>query len=75
MISWNKKEDITWMPGLRPSDDGWLVVDKEPMIITNWHHYDDFGQTVETVTVKDAAGDEAEYYSMDEGQSWCSEVD
>ena len=71
-----KNEDITWMPGLRPNEDGWIIMDGEQFVITNWHHFNDFGQTVETVRAKNlATGDTIEVYSMDEGHTWHSELD
>ena len=77
MINWMKKEDITWLPGFRPNENGWIVVDgTEKYVITDWHHFDDFGQTIETVQAKNlATGDSIEVYSMDEGHSWHSELD
>lgn len=76
MINWMKKEDINWIPPVRDNDHGWLNVNGEIMLITNWHHFDDFGQTVETVTVKcDETGAESEYYSMNEGETWHTELD
>ena len=72
-----KKEDITWLPGFRPNEDGWIVVDgTEKYVITDWHHFDDFGQTVETVQAKNpCTQEEIEVYSMDEGYTWHSELD
>ena len=76
MINWTKKEDITWLPGLRLQDDGWIVVNgTDQYVITNWHHFDDFGQTVETVQATNmCTREEIEVYSMDEGQSWHTEL-
>ena len=77
MINWMTKEDIVWLPGLRPQDDGWIVIDgTDKYEITNWHHFDDFGQTIETVTAKNmSTREEIEVYSMDEGHTWHSELD
>ena len=64
------------MPGLRDEDHGWLIIKGENWLITDWHHFDDFGQTIETVTVKHPTeGDEIEVYSMNEGRTWHTEID
>jgi len=74
MINWNIVEDITWVPPLRNNEHGWLNVEGKMWLITNWHHFDDFGQTIETVTARSPAGELTEFYSMDEGLSWCTEL-
>tara|TARA_R110002020_G_scaffold35609_2_gene107344 strand:+ start:514 stop:738 length:225 start_codon:yes stop_codon:yes gene_type:complete len=74
MIRWTEKEEISWLPPLRDRDHGWLNIEGELWLITKWHHFDDFGQTIETVTAK--KGDtEIEVYSMDEGLTWHTELD
>ena len=61
---------------MRDNDLGWLNVNGEIMFITDWHHFDDFGQTVETVTARcDETGEAIEIYSMDEGETWRTELD
>ena len=75
MINWTEKLDITWMPPLRNNEDGWILVNGEQFLITNWHHFDDFGQTIETVTAKSSDNEEIEVYSMNEGQTWHDEID
>ena len=62
-------EKITWMPPLRQNEHGWLIINDEQWIIKSWHHFDDFGQTIETVTAV-RNGKEIEVYSIDEGLSW-----
>ena len=75
MINWMTKEDVRYMPPLRDEDHGWLIIKGENWLITNWHHFDDFGQTIETVTVKHPLNNETqEVYSLDEGQSWHTEL-
>ena len=73
MINWREKLDITWMPAITKDECDWLIIDKEPWAVTNWHHFDDFGQTVETVTAK-RDDMEIEVYSMDEGLTWHDEI-
>ena len=73
MINWTEKLDITWMPPLRSHENGWIIVNGEQFLITKWHHFDDFGQTIETVTAK-RNGEEIEVYSMDEGLTWHDEI-
>jgi len=75
MINWKEKLDITWMPPLRSWEDGWILVNGVQFHITNWHSFDDFGQTMETVTAKSASDEEIEVYSMDEGQTWHDELE
>ena len=75
MIDWATKEDIRYMPGLRNEDHGWLIIKGENWLITNWHHFDDYGQTIETVTVKHPCNrEEREVYSLDEGLTWHAEL-
>ena len=75
MINWTQEEEISWMPPLRGGDHGWLIIDKKPWLITKWHHFDDFGQTIETVNAKNGATGEAdEFYSQDEGLTWHTEL-
>ena len=69
-----QKEDINWMPPVRSDENGWLIIDGKDWWITNWHHFDDFGQSMETVTAT-RDGKEVEVYSMDEGISWHTEMD
>tara|TARA_B100000470_G_C19715224_1_gene357349 strand:- start:466 stop:702 length:237 start_codon:yes stop_codon:yes gene_type:complete len=78
MINWTTAEDITFVPPLRTSDHGWLMVEGEEWLITKWHHFDDFGQTIETVTARHSGAltcKEMQFYSLDEGLTWSSELD
>ena len=73
MINSMKKEDINWMPPVRDDEHGWLIIDGKDWWITDWHHYDDFGQSIETVRAT-RDGKEVEVYSMDEGLTWHTEL-
>jgi len=74
MINWAQEEEIRWLPPLRDNDHGWLTVEGEQWLITKWHHFDDFGQTIETVEAKSPQGHVDEFYSMDEGLNWHIEL-
>tara|TARA_Y100000310_G_scaffold143550_1_gene142915 strand:- start:2530 stop:2739 length:210 start_codon:yes stop_codon:yes gene_type:complete len=56
------KEKITFIPPINLAEDGWLNIDGEILRITNIHHFDDFGHTLETFTLEDGQ----EVYSYDE---------
>jgi hypothetical protein len=73
MINWREQADITWLPAVTKYECDWLIIDKIPWPITKWHHFDDFGQTIETVTAK-KDDEEIEVYSMDEGLTWHTEL-
>ena len=60
------KTDITFLPPLRQDDHGWLNIDGEILRITNIHHFDDFGMSMETLTLEDGQ----EVYSYDEGSTF-----
>ena len=69
-----KKNKITWMPPLRQDEHGWLVIGEDKWRITKWHHFNDFGQTLETVTAeKDGVSVQA--YSLDEGTRFVFDLD
>ena len=69
-----KTENATWIPAVdEPVENvtnyGWLDLGGEIWEITNWHSFDDFGGTHETLTIlKDGA--EKEIYSYDEGETF-----
>ena len=65
--------ECRWLPGMRPKDHGWLVIDEETWFIKNWHHFKDFGQSIETVTAT-RDGEEIEVYSLDEGLTWVDDL-
>jgi hypothetical protein len=51
------------------TEHGELVINGQHWAIIDWHSFDDFGQTFETVTIK-KDGEEKEAYSQDEGNTW-----
>ena len=59
-----EKEKITFIPPLDLAEDGWVRINGETLRITNIHHFDDFGHTLETFTLEDGQ----EVYSLDEGE-------
>ena len=69
MIS--KKENITLLPPFRQHEYGWLNINGEIIRITNIHHFDDFGQTVDTLTLEGGQ----EVYSQDEGETFTFDLD
>ena len=60
------KTNITFLPPLRQGDHGWLNIDGKTFLITNIHHFDDFGMSMETLTLEDGQ----EVYSYDEGSTF-----
>jgi hypothetical protein len=52
------KHEIRWMPPLKALQEsghnqhGWLIIDRLTWEITNIHSFDDFGSTVETLTIE-----------------------
>ena len=75
MMDVKEKAEISWMPPLRGGDHGWLIIDKVPWLITSWHHFDDFGQTMETVHAFCAqSGESDEFYSTDDGRTWIEDL-
>ena len=61
------KDKITFIPPINespfdPAPWGWLRVNGEILRITDIHTFDDFGHTLETVTLEDGQ----EVYSYDE---------
>lgn len=75
MINWTETQDIRWVPPIREADNGWLIVNGEQMVITNWHHFNDFGQTIETVQARcGTTGEVEQFYSLDEGLNWSTEL-
>jgi len=71
---------ITFVPPFRKDDDGWLDIDGKIWQIINWHSFNDFGQTLETVTIE--RGNQvdlskrvrATVYSQDEGQTFTFDI-
>ncbi len=65
------KHTITFIPpvgddGTSKPKHGWLNINGEIHCITNIHHFDDFGQSLDTFTLEDGQ----EVYSHDEGLSF-----
>ena len=80
MITKNEKNycaGIRWMPPLKKFQSsgknqyGWiyLFTGDRAWEITNWHSFDDKGQTIETLTIE-RDGDMMELYSHDEGETF-----
>ena len=67
------EHDITFIPpvndGKSKPEEGWLNIDGKIWEITNWYSWDDFGHTLETLTIKRGER-ENEIYSQDEGASF-----
>jgi len=61
-----EKTKITFVPPMRQDDHGWLDIDGEILLITKIHSFDDFGQTLDTLTLEDGQ----EVYSHDEGETF-----
>ncbi len=66
-----KKENVTFVPPIRQNENGWLNINGEIIRITNIHHFDDFGQTLDTFTLEDGQ----EVYSLDEGETFTFDLD
>ena len=57
------------------TEHGWLDIPSEGLglwMITNWHSFDDFGATIDTLTVQ-RLGVTKEVYSFDEGETFTLE--
>jgi len=61
-----EKANIAFIPPFRQGDHGWLDIDGEILLITNIHSFDDFGQSLDTLTLEDGQ----EVYSYDEGETF-----
>ena len=70
-----KKERASWIPPLPAEHQkgtnwhGWMAMDDGIWAITNIHHFDDFGCTVDTFTIE-KDGEKIEIYSYDEGETF-----
>ena len=70
MIDWIKKHEATYADA-DGSTQGKVTIDGVTYHIMNWHSYDDFGQTLETVQVWNPITKLlSEIYSMDEGNTF-----
>ena len=61
-----EKTNITFVPPMRQDDHGWLNIDGDTLLITKIHSFDDFGQSLDTLTLEDGQ----EVYSHDEGETF-----
>ena len=70
-----KEEKATWIPPYSHLGHGWLDLGGSDNIwtITNVHHYDDYGVTLETFTIE-KGGKTKEIYSYDEGETFTYDV-
>ena len=66
------KEEIEWHPA--DNGHGKMRVGEELCYIKNWHSFDDYGQTIETVTIRSPKGQDDTIYSLDEGLTWQTEL-
>ena len=76
MIAWNKKHEATYTDeSPQEYPNGKMTLDSVTYHIMNWHSYDDFGQTIETVQVWNPITKRLfEIYSMDEGETFSFEL-
>lgn len=69
---------ITFIPpvndGTSKPEEGWLDIDGKIWEITNWYSWDDFGHTLETLTIKRGER-ESEIYSQDEGSTFKFDIE
>ena len=70
-----KEEKATWLPHWNHQAHGWLDLGGSDNIwtITNLHHYDDYGVTLDTFTIE-KGGKTKEIYSYDEGETFTYDV-
>ena len=62
---------ITWIPPLQDNELGWIDIDGTIWNIIDWHTFDDFGQTLDTLTIKNPFdGKQLEVFSKDEGETF-----
>ena len=53
---------------------GWLIIDSRTWEITNIHSFDDFGSTVETLTIE-RDGKTKEIYSLDQCETFTFDLE
>ncbi len=56
---------------MRQDDHGWLNIDGDTLLITSIHSFDDFGQSLDTLTLEDGQ----EVYTFDEGETFTLDID
>jgi hypothetical protein len=70
MIAWDKKDKATYTE-TNGDTQGKVTLDGVTYHVMNWHSFDDFGQTIETVQVWNPITKLlSEIYSMDEGETF-----
>lgn len=71
MIDWIKRHEATYTNTDSGTQDK-VTLDNVTYHIMNWHSFDDFSQTIETVQVWNPITKQLfEIYSMDEGDTFC----
>ena len=73
MIDWIKRHEATYTDeSPREYPNGKVTLDNVTYHIMDWHSFDDFSQTIETVQVWNPITKRLfEIYSMDEGDTFC----
>ena len=61
-----KKENITFIPPIDSKQHGWLHIGGEILVITDIHHFDDFGVEQDTLTLDDGS----EWITQDGGSTF-----
>ena len=59
------------------TEHGWLDIPSEGeglWLITDWHSFDDFGATMETLTIQ-RSGESKEIYSYNEGETFTFDIE
>ena len=80
MIAWNERHEATYKTTPEGRQDHIILLnpntgESTEYHIMNSHSFDDFGQTIETVQVwNPITKDLFEIYSMDEGETFSSEM-
>lgn len=75
-----KKENARWLPPLKALQEsghnhhGWLILDRETWEITKIHSFDDFGASIETLTIE-RGGEIREIYSFDECETFTFDLE
>ena len=76
MIKIENELTIYWIPPLRDNELGWININTISWNIIDWHSFDDFGQTLDTLTIKHPFTNQVmEVYSNDEGETFTTEAD
>tara|TARA_B100000029_G_scaffold328164_1_gene320493 strand:+ start:291 stop:497 length:207 start_codon:yes stop_codon:yes gene_type:complete len=51
-----------------------IILDEVLWVITNHHHYADLGETLDSFTIVNFAGEQKKIYSYDEGETFTFDV-